>query len=225
MHPFRYRAPLRIGPLICALGLLLSVFAHGEDASQPITRVEEDWQLKIGVPSPEENAPQVFVVTSPTGDRDSVHAMFEINHVTLPDYFDGGLQLQMWNADEPISMRHHPNLRSLATPNEQVNFTVSMQVSEGQLTYCVKDGTSSTWGDFGGDSLTLSRATELVDLSAYSSAKSVEFSRVGFAAHRVKSFSLNKVRYYSGDTLVRTESSSQSVFQSSDLNNVAGDTP
>src|SRR4051812_32960283 len=96
----------RLCMLAGALAVLLSVGARGDDGAAPITRIEEDWKLQIGVPSPEENAPQVFVVTSPTGDRDGLHAMFEINHVTLPDYFDGGLQLQAWNGDVPLAMRH-----------------------------------------------------------------------------------------------------------------------
>ena len=54
------------------LALLVAQFAKGD--LPEVVRVEEDWELVVGTPDANSDAPQVTCVISPTGDVDDVHA-------------------------------------------------------------------------------------------------------------------------------------------------------
>jgi hypothetical protein len=61
----------------------------------------------------------------------------------------------------------------------------------------VSDGSSQTWGAFGGEGyLRAAVATDLTDLGGYDPGVSVENSGVGFAGNRVASLVLKRVRLY-----------------------------
>src|SRR3989337_1098241 len=79
------------------------------DSSSRIVRVEEDWELVVATPDPDSDGPQVACVISPVGDLDSVHAAFELNNQSLPSFVPGGLQLQIWSGEMPLSQRKFPN--------------------------------------------------------------------------------------------------------------------
>lgn len=177
-----------------------------------ITRIEEDWQIEVGVPSPEEVAPQIFIVTSPTGNLDGAHAVFEINNLSLPDFYGGGLQFQLWDSDFNVAESHHNDFAALAEEGEQITFTVRMRIHENQLRFQILNGQSTTWGTFGdGEDLKLNRSTDLTHLGDYTPEKSTEFSRVGFAGHRVRKLVLKQVRYYSYGVLVNTDTTERVV--------------
>lgn len=200
------------GPIVLLLILCSSGPVAAEAPPAVITRIEEDWSLQIGVPSPDENAPQITIVNSPSGNLNGAYAVFEINHIPVPEFFGGGLQLQSWSGDQNVGACHHSDFSSLSTPDEQIKFTTSLSLSDGTLQFEVRDGESATWGDFGGDgSLALSLATSLTDLSGYSPDKSAAFSRVSFAGNRVKKLVLTEVRYFSGADLVQTDSAQRVV--------------
>ena len=91
---------------------------------------------------------------------------------------------------------------------------MSMSVSGGNLVFEVLNGTSSSWGDFGGQGyLRSSASTGLHDLMAYNSEVSLQHSRVGYASHRVKKLARTAVRYYAGNTLIATNSTERIVHQ------------
>ena len=189
------------------IALAAAVWAPGYAAADgPVVRVEEDWEVVIGVPEPDEDAPQIVTVISPYNSLDSVHAVFELNHSTLPSYGGGGMQLQKWFGDYPLSYHNSPSPSALAAANETVRFTMKMSVGEGKLQFEVVNGQSSTWGQFGGQGyLKTSTPTLLNDLSTYNTLVSTQNSRVGFASHRVKKLARTEVRYYSADELVSTD--------------------
>jgi len=187
----------------CFLGSLaiLLILAWASVAwaqSEPtIVRVEEDWELVIGTPDPDTDAPQVSCAISPTGNLEGWHAALELNQQGLPVYAAGGLQLQVWEGDAAVSDRRFPNGAVLATPGEVIHWTQSMKLEDGNLTFDVITGTSTTWGAFGGQGyLKASVASTLRNLNAYSPAVSAANSGVSYAANRVQSLTLKRVRYF-----------------------------
>jgi len=183
--------------------LLISIACVGAAHAQTgptIVRVEEDWELTVASPDPDLDAPQVTCVISPVGNVSSVHAAFEINAQSLPVFTPGGLQLQTWQGEMALSDRRFPNGMVMATPGEVVRWTQSMQLSAGQLTFEISDGSSTTWGSFGGQGYLKSTvATSLVSLNTYDPAVSAKHSGVAYAGNRVQSLVLKRVRAFTAD--------------------------
>lgn len=186
----------------------------GTAEAATIVRVEEDWRVEIGTPDPLTNAPQVTTVMSPSSSLKGLHGVFELNHFTLPSYVAGGMQIQRWNGDTVQDHCNFPNSNVAATTDEVVTYTTAMEVSGGNLTFEIKNGTSSTWGTFGGQGYLKTTATSsLTDLSLYDPATSVKYSKIGFASFRVKKFVRTEIRYYSTTGLVSTDTTDTIVHQ------------
>ena len=178
-------------------GLFLCSWSRvGEAQSLPyVVRVEEDWELVAGEPDTNNNAPQLSCVTSPVGHVQSLHAALVLNHQSLPDFVPGGIQLQVWNGETPLLARKYPNPALMANPGETVRWTQSVCLEEGLLTFEVVGGSSTTWGAFGGQGyLKASVPATLSDLNGYDPEVSVKSSGVSYAANRVESLVLRKVR-------------------------------
>jgi len=178
--------------------------------STSVTKIEEDWEVQIGEPSPDEVLPQLYVVTSPTGNLDGQYSVFEINNLLLPDFYGGGLQFQTWWGDQATGEAHHSDYKALSTASEAIKFTVSMRVLDGNLYFRVKNGTSCAWGDFGSNpTLRIAQPSNVADLSGYNPESSARYSRVGSGRGRVTKFTLKQVRYYNGTTLLSTDTTSR----------------
>ena len=101
----KYRIRLNARRLLTLLGVaVLPVFltetlAIAQDDAATVMRVEEDWEILIGTPDADNDGPQIMNVISPTGDITAQHAVLEINHQTFPDFYGGGMQLQVWTGD------------------------------------------------------------------------------------------------------------------------------
>jgi hypothetical protein len=181
-----------------------------------ITRVEEDWQVEMATPNASEFAPQITTVISPRSDLDHSYAVFELNHATQPGFEAGGLQMQCWYGDSFIHSSRHMQAVSLDTPNEVITFTMAMSLSDRWLKFEIENGSSPTWGAFGkglNGNLKQWWYSSLENLNQYNPQNSVDNSRVGFASYRVKKLQLKTVRYYSGDTLVRTDDTPKVVWE------------
>jgi hypothetical protein len=177
----------------------------GAVSPDDVVRVEEDWELVVGEPEPTTAAPQVTSVISPTGDLESWHVAFELNHQTLPSYEPGGLALQLWcGADsQGVSTQKHGAVLSQGE-GEQVQWTQSMSLAAGVLTFEITNGASTTWEEFGGGGhLSVSTNTSLEHLGAYQPEVSVANSGVGFASNRVESFVLKRVRLHRANGAVQ----------------------
>jgi len=190
----------RCWPAICLLAVFLLLAWTGVASAQSapaIVRVEEDWELVVGDADPGSDAPQVTCVISPNGSVDSYHATFVVNEQSLPVYESGGLQLQLWQGEIPLTDRRFPNGAVLSTDGEVIRWTQAVELNDGNLTFEIINGTSTTWGNFGGQGyLKSSIATDLTDLNAYDPSVSVEHSGVGYAANRVVWLALRRVRAY-----------------------------
>jgi hypothetical protein len=193
-------------------GLLLT-FVRPTAADTPnVDKVEEDWELVVQLPEVNTDAPQVTCVISPGGDLFGVYAAFELNHHTQPDYAAGGLQLQLWSAGYPVDRSSFSNQSLLQQPSEAIRWTQRMRLHEGQLVFDVRNGSSQTWGSFGGwGVLRVAIPTELTTLATYQPAFSADHSGVGYAGNRVTRLALREVRWFSNGVLVATDSTERLV--------------
>ena len=160
-----------------------------------IVQVEEDWQLVVSTPETNSNSPQVTSAMSPIGGDTPAYMSFELNYRSLPDYEIGGLHLHAWDGDYLRGSVHTQPEVQLRTDHEVVTWTQSMTLVNGQLTYAVTNGNSTTWGTFGTGDLQLTVATNLTDFSSYNPEHSVLGSGIGFGSNRVSSLVLKRVRF------------------------------
>ena len=107
-----------------SLAIVVAVLAEPVFAqSTAVTRVEEDWELVIGTPSTNSDAPQVTCLISPLPNADSYHATFVVNNHDMPTFVAGGLQLQVWNGKTLLASKRaqsgfacHPGAKQFAGP-------------------------------------------------------------------------------------------------------------
>ncbi|OHB73129.1 MAG: hypothetical protein A2V70_18485 [Planctomycetes bacterium RBG_13_63_9] len=190
---------MRFSAFPCFLAtLLVVILTQAAFAQSPtIVRVEEDWELTVETPDPATDAPQIACVISPWSHVYCLYAVFELNHQSLPDYQAGGLQLQLWYGEHPLGSCNYPNEGLLSQPGETIRWTQSMRLEDGKLWFEVINGTSTTWGNFGGQGyLKTSLLTAMTDLNGYDPAVSAENSGVSYADNRVPLLVLKKVRVY-----------------------------
>jgi len=178
-----------------------------------IIRIEEDWVLQINNPDAGNDAPQIINVLSPTSLLSDLHGILELNHSTAPDYQAGGMQLQLWKNEDQLSWKTHANTARLQTNNETINYTMVMEIANGNLTFSIINGNSTTWGQFGqAQNLQVTNATTTIqNLGDYDPQTSVTQSEIGYAANRVTKFALTKLRYYDANGLVNTDSTERIV--------------
>jgi hypothetical protein len=187
--------------------------AWGQDSPQ-IVRVEEDWELVVATPDPTTDGPQVTTLISPRSHVGAAYATFELNHQSLPEYTAGGLQLQVWVDELPVVHRRFPSPEVMATPGETVQWTQSMALEDGTLTFEIAGGSSTTWGSFGGQGYLKATVPTLVDtLGAYHPSVSVTNSGIGYSANRVQSLVLKRVRLVTATGEVLEDDTPRPVYQ------------
>lgn len=178
----------------CLMGFGASI-GYGQ-GSFDIVKVEEEWALVVETPDPLQDAPQVSTWMSPSASMDGVYFGVELNHAQRPEYEGGGFQTKaMIDADQVDDRLGHQG-ENLAISGETVRWTQSLSISNGELFFTIKSGTSQTWGNFGGPSMLVKLSTSLTNLNDYSPTLSADSSGVGFAANRVASLKLVKVRVF-----------------------------
>ena len=200
-----------------ALALLAGALLTNTASAQPVY-IEEDWEVVIGTPDPAAQAPQIITAMSSTDRLEDVHAIFEINHATLPVTQAGGMGLQIWSSETNLSYMTHPLQGVLSTEGEVIRYTMSQRISNGVITFEVKNGSSTTWGNnWGVGGFYLKASTSQDSLPNYSPEASVKFSKVGFAKHRVKKFALKEVRKYGPNgSLISRDTTERIVHELSD---------
>lgn len=177
------------------LGAVQSV-TGADDAIGNTMRVEEDWYIQIGTPEPEADSPQITTVIAPAWTLDGSYGVFDLNCATQPGFSSGGVQLQLWFNGAITQTASNTNWDSLHFVDEEIRYTSAVSIVNGQIIYEILNGTASTWGTFGTGELMLQRPTWRQQLNGYSPDFSVYNSRIGFASHRVRNFTLERVRYY-----------------------------
>ncbi|WP_166828537.1 hypothetical protein [Thalassoroseus pseudoceratinae] len=201
----------------CIAALCISSPLWAQDAPQPdVFLIEEDWELKIGVPDPALEAPQITATISPRGNLNGIHSVLELNNATLDEYASGGIQLQSWIGEFDGNIRNFPKFQLLSTPDETITWTMQMKHNgDHEVKFEVLNGRSTTWGNFGGQGfLKFNASTVLHDLNQYDPDVSVANSRIGYASHRVKLFCLSEIRYYDASgQLIKTDTTDRCIHQ------------
>lgn len=195
-RPTRDRVTLFAG--LAQLSLIFFLCSSAA-AQSNIVQIEEHWELAIGEPDPQLSAPQATMVMSPNGNLDGQYFLFTVNHRNSPEYEPGGLQLLLWDSDAVVDTESN-TAGPLDQASDVVQWVERLKVEDGHLSFEVLDGSSSTWGSFGGDgSLALSTPTSLENLNGYRPAISIGESQVGYAGNRVQRLLLKKLVWTTDD--------------------------
>lgn len=193
----RTLARLVPGAILCGLTAFATAPIWAD--TPQVTMVEEHWELVLGEPDSALSAPQTSMVMSPTGDSNGVYFLFTLNHRSEPGYSPGGMQVQLWDGDNFLDERSSNEGGTLAHSGEVIRWVQRLSVGEGLLKFTVLDGSSETWGSFGGENLHLSVSATSGDLGDYRPGVSLTESQVNFAENRVVSLTLTKIKWLTDD--------------------------
>lgn len=196
-----------------AAGVIALASAVQAQAPSPdVFRVEEDWELVVLTPDANLNGPQVTCVISPLTTNDA-YCAFDLNYHTQPDYSAGGLQMHIWDPDDPLLYCNFQVSGMMQTSGETVTWTQNMWLNSGVLSFQVTNGQSHTWGKFGGTgNVLLSVNSALANLNGYDPNVSLTNSGVSFASNLVSSLTLVAVRWYDANgNLIQQDTTPQVV--------------
>lgn len=209
----------------CAVAFLAASAAMGQvdsgDEFDPlagvdIIRIEEDWVLDIADPDPAADCPQIVTVFGPGDPSRGTHAIFELNHGTLPEFSEGGMQLQVWFGEYLIGYKRQHAPAELYVAVERLTYTTVTQVLNRRVALFVTNGHSATWGDFGDTSTTTLKVeldTWRTALNDWDSEGPIRHSRVSYGANRVNQFLRKEVRYYTAAGLHYTDTTERYVHR------------
>lgn len=202
------------GVPLAAAGLRALTPVVADESNGNTIRVEEDWYVKLGTPEPATDSPQITTVMSPSWTTSSgSFGVFDLNCATQPYFAAGGVQLQLWHNNALLRSRSNANWDSLRFANEEIRYTSVMRIADGQMIFEVINGSSSTWGSFGTGELIVQNTTWRSNLNAYDPDCSVSNSRIGWGSYQVRSFVLQRVRYYSSSGLQSTDDTARVLHQ------------
>jgi len=160
-----------------------------------MVHVEEDWELVIGEPDANSAGPQIACTMSPWGDIANTYFTLEINHQSVPYWQPGGLTIHQWSGEWLVQSMNRQDRSIMQTPDETVTWTQVLDVTNGLLTFQVKNGHSTTWGTFGTSGyFKIQTWAGPNDLNSYSPTVSASRSGVAYASNRVKSLKILRVR-------------------------------
>ncbi|HYO23768.1 MAG TPA: hypothetical protein VEQ85_02360, partial [Lacipirellulaceae bacterium] len=126
--------------------------------------------------------------------------VFTINHRSHPEYAPGGMQVQQWCGEQLLDSRTAATDEQLHHNDEVLQWVQRTEVHGGALTFEIRGGVSSSWGNFGNDGrLKLTIATNLTTLNGYRPGTPIEESGVSFAGNRVRSLVLTKLRWWDSE--------------------------
>jgi hypothetical protein len=175
---------------LCSMGT-----GSARAADSDVIEIEEHWQLQVGGPDSSRSAPQVTMIMSPVENLAGTYFSFVVNHWTYPDFGAGGYQLQKWYGTECAGAVHGYKTAQLHHDGELITWVQRLNVDDGTLTFRVMNGTSESWGNFGGWGFAIHASTSLSKLNSYRPGISIDQSGIGFAGNRVSSLTLQKLRW------------------------------
>lgn len=201
MHKRRFKVGLGWAVVIgfaSALGTLAN-------ASEPWGRIEEDWELQLQQPDPATNSPQLSIYLTPDAEQPSHYFQLQLNHAADANFSGGGFRVSAARNDEVIDEARSESRVILNHPEETIRWTNVMASMNGEILFAIKNGTSVSWGEFGGPEYLLRiPAEEISDLRRYTPRRSAADVDVGFGKNRVQALKLLRVRAYRTDGSVVT---------------------
>lgn len=163
--------------------------------AEPVTGVEEVWQLVLIEPDGGLYSPQFTTVMSPTGDLDTFYVQVSWNYREFPDFVPGGYQVQGWSSEALVRTRN--DARDIFMDDtETTRWVQVMAVSNSSVGFAIFDGVSTTWGLFGGQDTVIHDQVGIASLDNYSPEVSVRNSCITYGANRVALLMITEVRYY-----------------------------
>ncbi len=184
--------------------------------SSPVAKVEEDWRLVLNEPNGLLNAPQFHTAISPLGGVDGPHVLITWNYQDAAEAIPGGIQMQGWDGD---NMEQAKDLGDgvLSQVAESVTWTQRMSMTSSGVRVRIVDGSSSTWGSFGGWGWFVDVPAPTGDLNGYSTGESMQNSWITYGSNRVSLLVIEQVRRYAADgTLLSVDSTPKVVFELSE---------
>ena len=189
----------QVVPWVIAVCLVLGATMSASAQSPKIVQIDEHWEMVVGEPDTQLSSPQATMIMSPQGNLDGQYFLFTINHRSVPSYEPGGMQVQLWNGNETADAESF-SAGPLDQSSDVIEWVQRLKVENGTLSFEVVDGTSDSWGSFGGSgSLAFATPTSLEDLNGYRPAVSLGESQVGYAGNRVQRLLLKKLVWLTDD--------------------------
>lgn len=216
MRPKLNRRSFVVASAIAGGAVLASNLAFMPVAPPQAMRIEEDWQLVLNDPRTAVTAPQFHTVMSPAASMNGLYFQVTWNYRELESFSDGGLQMQIWNGESDFASREVGS-QPLSVSAETVSWTSRMSTDTARVTFSIVNGHSSSWGGFGGESMTVRTAKPIANLGTYDPSISVENSWITFGSNRVQSLVLRAIRKYDGEgNLISEDVNPRVIYQNSD---------
>lgn len=190
---------------VALCGVVWLVATHTWADPPRVISIEEHWVLHVSQPELDRSAPQTTMVMSPSGELAGAFFLFTLNHATVPDYRPGGMQVQLWEGTTLVDNHAGDATEPLSHGDETVTWVQRISLEDGTLTFQVLNGSSESWGSFGGDDLTLNTSTSLTGLNSYLPVISLTESEVGYAENRVVSLVLTKLVWVTDDGITHEQ--------------------
>ncbi len=193
------RVVLRVA--IVAAVLAPSAATIAEEGGAPVIevmRIEEDWEVVLNEPDLDLEAPQFHTLISPYGDLESYHLQVCWNYRETFDFFAGGMQLHVWKGDCLLGQKCFRE-DQLSTTAETLSWTQAIETNGSVLAFEISNGSSTTWGTFGGSETRLSGNVAVPNLNGYRTSVSVANSWISYGANRIDRMRIKEVRYYDRD--------------------------
>jgi hypothetical protein len=177
-------------------------------------RVEEDWALLVNDPDNGVVAPQFHTTMATTCSMDQHYAQVTWNYRVDYDeasYFaPGGLQLQAWDGESRLR-RLSVGDAELSGAAEFITWTQGLETDGALMKFEIKDGYSSTWGEFG-DEMKISSEATYSNLDNYCTDVSVRNSCITFGSNRVDALMIMQVRRYHQSGVIEVDLTPRVVF-------------
>jgi hypothetical protein len=198
--------------LLVALLAVIGISSRSAAWEDPhIVQVEEDWELQVQTPDPLQDAPQISTWMSPTQSLSGSYFGLDLNHMRLGDDVNGGFQTKAFEGEVTWDEKFLESDKNLQFEGEVVRWTQVMAVRGGRLYFSLKDGTSQSWGAFGGAGTMVSVPSSIPHLDQYSPEASLSWSGIGFASNRVAYLKLVRIRKIDGNGNVTETAIGQEV--------------
>ena len=181
-------------------------------AAATANRIEEDWSVVVTSYDTDGVGPQITTSMSPVSDNSTPFVALDLNYREYPDFSAGGMQTQVWSGANLAGFATQ-GTGQLQNTNETITWTQRMTLGSGSVTYLVVNGTSKSFGQFGQayGLESVSFPTSVTSFAGYSPTTSIKNSGASWESNLVTSMTLTQVRYYSGSTLLATDSTQYSV--------------
>jgi hypothetical protein len=193
------------GAFFCAAWLAAVVGAH--ESSSKIVRIEEDWEMNVIEPAPENNSPQVTFFVNPGSEDHSVYFQVQMNYATNASFSGGGFHVAAVSNETYVDQARSGNHQGLSVDQDTIHWTNVMVVADEKLLFAIKNGHGSDWGNFGGPEFLVEMPARNIDnLNDYRPQRSVDEVDIGFGGNRVSAIELKAVRVFYSDGRVVSES-------------------